>query len=146
MKEQLQNCLHIQKINRNPWRFIFLFVFSIAILLFVNGCSLKKQSTQPEATGHRETGIASYYAKKFNLRKTASGEIFDNNLMTAAHKTLPFGTHVVVTNLNNGKSVKVMINDRGPFKRNRIIDLTRAAFSKIEDIHKGLTKVEILVE
>ncbi|MGB3221520.1 MAG: septal ring lytic transglycosylase RlpA family protein [Desulforhopalus sp.] len=146
MKEQLQNCPHIQKINWHPSRFILLFVFCITILLFVNGCSLKKPSTQPDVTGYRERGIASYYAKKFNLRKTASGEIFDNNLMTAAHKTLPFGTRVVVKNLNNGKSVKVIINDRGPFKRNRIIDLTRAAFSKIEDIHKGLTKVEILVE
>jgi rare lipoprotein A len=127
-------------------RLIFIFVFCIAILQFVNGCSLKKQSTQPEVTGHRETGIASYYAKKFNLRKTASGEIFNNNLMTAAHKTLPFGTNVIVKNLHNGKSVKVTINDRGPFKRNRIIDLTRAAFSKIENIDKGLTKVEIRVE
>jgi rare lipoprotein A len=128
------------------FRLIFIFVFCIAILPFVNGCSLKKQSTQPEVTGHRETGIASYYAKKFNLRKTASGEIFNNNLMTAAHKTLPFGTNVIVKNLHNGKSVKVTINDRGPFKRNRIIDLTRAAFSKIENIDKGLTKVEIRVE
>jgi rare lipoprotein A len=129
-----------------PFRLIFIFIFCITILLFVNGCSLKKQSTQPEVTGHRETGIASYYAKKFNLRKTASGEIFNNNLMTAAHKTLPFGTNVIVKNLHNGKSVKVTINDRGPFKRNRIIDLTRAAFSKIENIDKGLTKVEIRVE
>lgn len=128
------------------FRLIFIFVFCIAILAFVNGCALKKQSTQPEATGHREVGIASYYAKKFNYRKTASGEIFNNNLMTAAHKTLPFGTKVKVKNLHNGKSVKVTINDRGPFKRNRIIDLTRAAFSKIENISKGLTKVEILVE
>lgn len=127
------------------FRLIFIFVFCIAILLFVNGCSLKKQ-TKSEITGHREIGIASYYAKKFDLRKTASGEIFNNNLMTAAHKTLPFGTNVIVKNLHNGKSVKVKINDRGPFKRNRIIDLTRAAFSKIENIDKGLTKVEILVE
>ncbi len=120
------------------FRLIFIFAFCIAILAYVNGCALKKQSTQPELTGHRETGIASYYAKKFNFRKTASGEIFNNKLMTAAHKTLPFGTNVIVTNLHNGKSVKVTINDRGPFKRNRIIDLTRAAFSKIE--HLGAVK------
>jgi rare lipoprotein A len=112
----------------------------------VNGCSGLKQSAKPKGIEHRETGIASYYAKKFQHRKTASGEIFDNKKMTAAHKTLPFGTKVVVTNLHNGKSVKVTINDRGPFKRNRIIDLTRAAFSKIEQIGKGLTRVEIMVE
>ena len=65
--------------------------------------------------------------------------------MTAAHRTLPFGTNVLVTNVNNGKSVKVKINDRGPFIKKRIIDLSRAAFAKIEDLDKGLTKVEIMV-
>jgi rare lipoprotein A len=63
--------------------------------------------------------------------------------MAAAHKTLPFGTEVKVTNLNNGKSVTVRINDRGPFVRGRIIDLTRAAFSQIARLDKGLAKVEI---
>jgi rare lipoprotein A len=63
--------------------------------------------------------------------------------MTAAHKTLPFGTEVKVTNLNNGKSGTVRINDRGPFVRGRIIDLTRAAFSQIARLDKGLAKVEI---
>lgn len=65
--------------------------------------------------------------------------------MTAAHKTLPFGTNVLVKNLSNGKSVKVRINDRGPFTPNRIIDLTKAAFSRIENIDKGFTKVEIAI-
>jgi rare lipoprotein A len=90
-------------------------------------------------------GIASYYGKNFQSRKTASGEIFNNNSMTAAHRTLPFGTNVLVTNVNNGKSVKVKINDRGPFIKKRIIDLTRAAFAKIEDVDKGLTEVKIMV-
>lgn len=67
----------------------------------------------------------------------------DNDAMTAAHKTLPFGTEVKVTNLNNGKSGTVRINDRGPFVRGRIIDLTRAAFSQIARLDKGLAKVEI---
>ena len=70
--------------------------------------------------------MASYYAKILHNRKTASGERFDNNAMTAAHKTLPFGTEVKVTNLNNGKSVTVRINDRGPFVKGRIIDLSRS--------------------
>ena len=67
----------------------------------------------------------------------------DNDAMTAAHKTLPFGTEVKVTNLNNGKSVTVRVNDRGTFVRGRIIDLTRAAFSQIARLDKGLAKVEI---
>ena len=65
--------------------------------------------------------------------------------MTAAHKTLPFGTKVIVTNINNGKTVTVKINDRGPFVKGRIIDLTRAAFSKIESVDKGVAKVRIKV-
>jgi len=89
--------------------------------------------------------MASYYARILNHRKTASGERFDNNAMTAAHKTLPFGTEVKVTNLNNGKSVTVIINDRGPFVKGRIIDLSRAAFSQIADHDKGVAKVEIRV-
>ena len=89
--------------------------------------------------------MASYYAKILHHRKTASGERFDNNAMTAAHRTLPFGTEVKVTNLNNGKSVSVRINDRGPFVKGRIIDLSRAAFSQIADLNKGVVKVEIRV-
>ena len=82
---------------------------------------------------------------KFQFRKTASGERFNNYSMTAAHKSLPFGTKVTVTNINNGKMVKVRINDRGPFVKGRIIDLTRAAFSKIESLDKGLVEVKIRV-
>lgn len=89
--------------------------------------------------------MASYYARKFQHRKTASGERLNNNSMTAAHKTLPFGTEVIVKNLGNGKSVAVRINDRGPFVRGRVIDLTRAAFSQIADLNKGVAKVEIRV-
>ena len=89
--------------------------------------------------------MASYYARKFQNRKTASGELLNNNSMTAAHRTLPFGTEVIVKNLNNGKSVKVRINDRGPFIKGRIIDLTRAAFSRIASLDKGIAKVEIRV-
>lgn len=126
-------------------RVIFVFALFLALLSFVNGCSIVKKTTPPEEIEYKKTGIASYYAKKFQYRKTASGEIYNDNLMTAAHKTLPFGTDVVVTNLNNGKSVKVTINDRGPFIKKRIIDLTRAAFSKIENIDKGIAKVEIRV-
>ena len=123
-----------------------IFATFLVMLLFLNGCSShQKYKTHPELIGYKESGMASYYAMKFQFRKTASGERFNNYALTAAHKTLPFGTEVIVTNTNNGKSVTVTINDRGPFVKGRIIDLTRMAFSKIENIDKGLTKVEIRV-
>lgn len=92
-----------------------------------------------------ERGKASYYADRYQHRKTASGQRLDNSAMTAAHKTLPFGTRVRVTNINNGKTVEVVINDRGPFVRGRVIDLTRAAFSRIEDLRMGLADVEVVI-
>ncbi|WP_067141764.1 septal ring lytic transglycosylase RlpA family protein [Oceanivirga salmonicida] len=92
-----------------------------------------------------QKGIASFYGKRWNGRKTANGEIFNTEKLTAAHKKLPFGTWVKVTNLANGKSVNVRINDRGPFHKHRVIDLTAAAFRKIEDVEKGITKVKIEV-
>jgi rare lipoprotein A len=96
-------------------------------------------------TGHKETGEASFYAMKYQSRKTASGEIFDQSAYTAAHNQLPFGTNVKVTNLKNGKSVIVRINDRGPFVKGRIIDLSRSAFSKIGDTRDGVITVTIEV-
>ncbi|WP_279296586.1 septal ring lytic transglycosylase RlpA family protein [Paraflavisolibacter caeni] len=90
-----------------------------------------------------QTGKASFYADKFNGRKTANGEIFSNSELTAAHKTLPFGTRVKVTNLNNGKSVKVRINDRGPYVAGRMIDLSKAAAKKIEIVNAGVGNVKI---
>jgi rare lipoprotein A len=90
-----------------------------------------------------QTGKASYYANKFNGRKTASGEKFRNSKLTAAHKTLPFGTKVKVTNLSNGKSVKVRINDRGPFVAGRIIDLSKKAAHKISLDKEGVGNVKI---
>lgn len=90
-----------------------------------------------------QTGNASFYGGKWHGRKTANGEIFDTYKLTAAHKTLPFGTRVRVTNLSNGKSVVVRINNRGPYSKGRIIDLSQAAFSKIENMSKGVTKVKL---
>lgn len=90
-----------------------------------------------------ETGLASYYAESYNGKKTSNGEIFNSSDYTAAHKKLPFGTKVKVTNLSNGKTVKVRVNDRGPFVAGRIIDLTRAAAKKIDMLAAGVTKVKI---
>lgn len=92
-----------------------------------------------------ETGKASFYADKFQSRKTASGERFDQKAKTAAHKQLPFGTKVKVTNTQNQKSVIVTINDRGPFVKGRIIDLSRFAFSCIGNIRNGILDVEIQI-
>jgi len=90
-----------------------------------------------------ESGKASYYADKFDGRKTASGAVFSQRKLTAAHKTLPFGTKVKVTNLANGKTVKVKINDRGPFAAGRIIDLSKKAAQKIALVTAGVAEVEI---
>jgi rare lipoprotein A len=89
------------------------------------------------------TGVASYYANKFQGRKTSSGEVFDQNRLTAAHKTLPFGTLVQVKNLTNDSTVVVTINDRLPKSSSRMIDLSYAAADQLNFIRKGLTKVEI---
>jgi rare lipoprotein A len=90
-----------------------------------------------------EKGKASYYANSFDGRRTASGETFHQRRLTAAHKTLPFGTRVTVINISNGKSVKVRINDRGPFAPGRIIDLSGKAASRLGMLNTGVANVEI---
>jgi len=90
---------------------------------------------------YSEAGIASYYADKYQGRLTANGERFDMYRISAAHKTLPFNTKVKVVNVNNGRSVVVRINDRGPFIEGRIIDLSYAAFGRIADHREGLADV-----
>jgi rare lipoprotein A len=90
-----------------------------------------------------ESGKGSYYADKFQGRATASGVPFDQKKMTAAHKTLPFGTKVKVVNLANGRSVKVSINDRGPFVAGRIIDVSKKAAEKLGITKSGVANVEI---
>ncbi|WP_305842417.1 septal ring lytic transglycosylase RlpA family protein [Photobacterium leiognathi] len=90
-----------------------------------------------------EIGKASYYADKYQGRKTASGQRYDKNKRTAAHRTLAFGTRVKVTNLANNKSVVVTINDRGPYSKGRIIDLSRSAFSAIGNTSSGILKVKV---
>ena len=87
-------------------------------------------------------GYASYYADQFHGKKTANGEIFDMNKMTAAHKTLPFNTKLRVTNLKNGRSTFVRINDRGPFSGNRVIDLSKQAAIELDMIRDGVVEVE----
>lgn len=88
------------------------------------------------------TGVVSWYGDKFHGRKTASGEKYDKDELTAAHKSLPFGTKVKVTNIRNGKSVVVEINDRGPYAKSRVLDLSQAAFSEIGHTNTGVMQVE----
>lgn len=90
-------------------------------------------------------GVASYYSNKFSGRKTSSGEIFSQQKFTAAHNTLPLGTYVRVTNLKNGRTVIVKVNDRLHHRNKRIIDLTRAAASKLGFLKSGLTRVKLEV-
>lgn len=91
----------------------------------------------------RETGTAAWYGKEYQGKKTASGEVFDMNLFTAAHRTLPLGTVIRVTNLENEKSVTVSINDRGPFTRNRMLDLSYAAARELGFVAQGTGRVQI---
>ena len=92
-----------------------------------------------------QTGKASFYADKFEGSPTASGEKYKHNKLTAAHKSLPFGTKLKVTNLSNNRTVEVVVNDRGPYVENRVIDLSKSAAEKLEFVNQGLAEVKIEV-
>lgn len=114
----------------------------LSAILLLTSCHRKSIPGAADVSG-TETGLASFYSESYNGKKTANGEIYNSSDYTAAHKKLPFGTKVKVTNLSNGKTVKVRINDRGPFIAGRIIDLTRAAAKKIDMLNAGVVKVKI---
>ncbi len=105
----------------------------------------KRYWVRPRPVGHRESGEASWYGGRFNGRPTSSREIFDMNKLTAAHRTLPLPSYVKVTNLKNRKSVVVRVNDRGPFLKDRIIDLSYAAASRIDMVNDGVVPVVVEV-
>ena len=92
-----------------------------------------------------ETGMASYYADKFHGRKTASGQPYDKDALTAAHPSLPFGTRLRVTCLDTDKTVEVVVTDRGPSRKKRIIDLSRAAAERLDMIRLGVARVKVEV-
>jgi len=121
------------------WIF-FIFIFSTIL----SSCSLPV-SREPYAPGYIERGIASWYGEEFHGRPTSSGEIYDMHALTAAHKLMPLGTVAKVTNLENGRSVTVKINDRGPFIDDRIIDLSYGSAGAIDMVETGLAPVEIEV-
>ena len=105
----------------------------------------RKQIESIKKHPQTQIGIASYYGKKFHKKRTANGEIFNMYKVSAAHKSYPLGTKVRVTNLENGKSIKLVINDRGPFVKGRIIDLSYKAARKLDFVNQGTTKVRINV-
>ncbi len=127
----------------------------LALLLSLTGCSsIPLEEDTVEETAELvieetpviiESGLASYYGDRHHNQKTASGERYRHELKTAAHRTLPLGSVVKVTNQKTGQSIEVKINDRGPFVRGRIIDLSKSAFTAIGNTSSGLIKVDIQV-
>ena len=112
----------------------------VAILI-----SLPMSASARVKKGHTQKGIASYYSDALHGRKTASGEVYNKRILSAAHKSLPLGTKVRVTKVSNGKSVVVRVNDRGPFVKGRIIDLSRRAARNLGIINSGVAKVQVEV-
>ena len=124
---------------------IFKGFLCLLIFFTVVECSNVPGKKASNWIGYTESGKASYYAMKFQSKKTASGELYDRAEKTAAHNKLPFGTKVKVTNTKNSKSVIVKINDRGPFVKGRIVDLSSSAFSSIANLDAGVIEVKIKV-
>ncbi len=140
-------------------RSLIAVVFIILIAFMIEGCATTKPpppgTPKPykvmgkvykplkDAKGYKKTGLASWYGKQFHGKKTANGEIYDMYAMSAAHKTLPLGTFVNVRNLENGKEIDVRINDRGPFVRGRIIDLSYKAATELGMAGAGTARVEV---
>ncbi|MGE8407129.1 MAG: septal ring lytic transglycosylase RlpA family protein [Pseudomonas sp.] len=112
---------------------------ALALFTLLAGCA----SHDIDPRGYDETGSASFYGSRHHGKRTASGEPFDQHALTAAHRSLPFGTRVQVTNLKNQRSVVVRINDRGPHTRGRLIDLSRAAAQRLDMIRSGTARVRV---
>ncbi len=130
------------------------------LLIFLASCGVTKRGTKPGGSSDKasisstanlptkkgeliETGVASWYGPNFNGRLTANGETFDMNGISAAHRTLPFNTEVIVENLDTGKSIRVRINDRGPYAKDRIIDLSKGAAEAVDMIGPGTANVRL---
>ena len=114
---------------------------TLFLVILLGACATSENGS---TSGKAETGLASYYASNLHGRSTASGEKYDENKLTAAHRTLPFGTRVRVTNQVNGKSVVVRVNDRGPFRRGRIIDVSKRAAEALGFVKQGVVRVSVV--
>ncbi|MBP7459697.1 MAG: septal ring lytic transglycosylase RlpA family protein [Candidatus Delongbacteria bacterium] len=106
---------------------------------------IKEITAPPSIKGFVQEGYASFYGQKYHQKRTASGEIFDMYSYTAAHRSLPFQTRLKITNLENNRQVTVRINDRGPFVKNRIVDLSYQAAKQLDMLSKGIAKVRLEV-
>ncbi|MDY7561881.1 septal ring lytic transglycosylase RlpA family protein [Pseudomonas sp. 10B1] len=120
------------------WR-LFSTCALLTLLTLLAGCA--GQNIDPR--GYNETGSASFYGAKHQGKRTASGERFDQNLLTAAHRDLPFGTRLLITNLGNDKTVEVRVNDRGPHSHGRLIDLSRKAAEQLGMLSAGVARVRV---
>jgi rare lipoprotein A len=118
-------------------------MIAMAVVLLGTVQVMAGGSTQIASNDHDRIGQASWYGSRYQGRTTASGEQFDMNALTAAHRRLPFGTHVRVTNLANKRSVVVRINDRGPYARGRLIDLSRRGAELLGFEHRGVARVRV---
>lgn len=117
----------------------------LTALIVATLVSLPMSASARVKQGHTQKGVASYYHDSLHGRKTASGEVYNKRVASAAHKSLPLGTKVRVTKLSNGKSIVVRVNDRGPFVKGRIIDLSRRAAKDLGIINSGVAKVKVEV-
>ena len=117
----------------------------IAAAAAISACAKRAKVAVTPARGATEEGIASWYGNPYHGRATASGEIYDMRALTAAHRTIAFGVWLEVRNLDNGRTVDVRVNDRGPFVKNRVIDLSRAAAERIDMIGPGTARVRLKV-
>lgn len=121
-------------------------ILSLAMVVFITGCGKHEgDSASGISSFGLERGLASWYGEAYQYRKTASGELFDMNKLTAAHRTLPFGTVVEVQRMDNGRRVQVRINDRGPYVDGRIIDLSRRAADQLGMLDIGLAEVVLRI-
>src|SRR6185295_4087417 len=119
----------------NRWSFV------LAGILLVSGCTTLPKGDPDVDTHRKELGLASWYGPNFHGRVTANGERYAMGELTAAHRTLPFGTILLVTNLENSRQVRVRINDRGPYARGRILDLSHAAAQELEMVRQGTSRI-----
>jgi rare lipoprotein A len=121
-------------------------VAGVALVSALSGCGLVRSRPTIEARqGAVQMGVASWYGPGFHGNRTTSGEVYDQNDLTAAHQTLPLGTRVAVSNLDNGRQIEARVNDRGPFARGRIIDLSYAAARALEMVGPGTANVRLEV-
>lgn len=123
-----------------------LLTLALLSALFVSACGISSKSVEYASTDNAraiENGMASWYGPNFHGKLTANGEVYDMDGVTAAHRTLPFETILLVENLDNGKTVQVRINDRGPYAKDRIIDLSKGAAERVEMIGPGTARVRL---